>query len=66
MPVLAAREAKRVRAAARDGRRLHVRHFDGVTAVRGRTPAEQPIALKHCEHLFIYYLLAPHLRACLT
>lgn len=45
MPVLAAREAEGVSAAARDRRRLHVRHLDGVAAVRGRTPAQQPVAL---------------------
>lgn len=45
MPVLSAGEAEGVSAAAGDGRRLHVRHLDGVAAVRGRAPAQQPIAL---------------------
>lgn len=46
VPVLAAREAEGVRAAARDGRGLHVRlHLDRVAAVRRRAPAQQPVAL---------------------
>lgn len=45
VPVLAAREAEGVAAAARDGRRLHVRDLNRVAAVRRRAPPQQAIAL---------------------